>query len=633
MRFKLTILLLAANVAMLLSIWILERAPAPQAAASENFVDLTHLEITGKSLDKPRVLKLENNRWRIVSPIEWAANYYAVSRIRNQLEILANETSFPVSEIEKHGQTIADYGLDDPVLTFRYGDGKNMRELKIGRNAPVGDRVYMLDSENERIIVADKTLAETLSSEVDLLRGQAVFDIPRFEVASFSIRLSQGDGKTPLKSNLRRIGLVRDGDSWNFETPIVAAADAEEVKAFLNGLCSVSARSFAPPDARNTGLELTSMPTAIKLEGTNRMQTLLLGNVTPGGTLQYARLEDNPTVFLVESEMFRNLGRLQTSLRDKAFLKFDEVNCVEIDISTPSSSVKLKKLDSGVWDAIGKNSAGAMETVTADYAIVNSIISRMKQIRAREFVTDAPGEESAKFGFDPPACRIMLRQANGSSQTLIVGAEFAGPDGRLRYAKMAGDAPVYGILPSVMQNLPSDVLSCKSRMFNVLPEKAQVLRVALSDVATGKTFFELSAPGGDWARALQPLPEKRRIAAFRVVESVRKFVVARYLEEAFSEKGASAGGREFPWKYRLSADIEMPGTGGDKSETRSWVFSDRVSGSLQYGGSAAAGVVFELPQSLVDSISELTIEADPPIILKTPPPQPVLPPEAAAGAK
>lgn len=212
MRFKLTILLLAANVAMLLSIWILERAPAPQAAASENFVDLTHLEITGKSLDKPRVLKLENNRWRIVSPIEWAANYYAVSRIRNQLEILANETSFPVSEIEKHGQTIADYGLDDPVLTFRYGDGKNMRELKIGRNAPVGDRVYMLDSENERIIVADKTLAETLSSEVDLLRGQAVFDIPRFEVASFSIRLSQGDGKTPLKSNLRRIGLVRDGD-------------------------------------------------------------------------------------------------------------------------------------------------------------------------------------------------------------------------------------------------------------------------------------------------------------------------------------------------------------------------------------------------------------------------------------
>ena len=118
MRFRLTVLLLIANIAVLFSIWILDRRPSASASAPGNFLDFTRLEISGKSIDKPRVLKLEGNRWRIVSPIEWSANYYAVNRIKNQLEYLNEDTSFPVSDLEKHGQTLADYGLDDPICTI-----------------------------------------------------------------------------------------------------------------------------------------------------------------------------------------------------------------------------------------------------------------------------------------------------------------------------------------------------------------------------------------------------------------------------------------------------------------------------------------------------------------------------------
>ena len=623
MRFKLTIILLAANLLMLLSLWYLEYTPSLNIIRDGGgFADFSSLEITGKNLDKPRILKFENNRWRIVSPIEWTANFYALSRIRNQLEFLDKETSFEIDDLEKHGQTLADYGLEDPVLTFKYGDGKNMRELKIGKNTPVGDKVYMQDVSSGRIIVADKTLAENLSNDIDLLRGQNVFEIPRFEISSFSIRLPLGDSKIPLRSDLRRVGLVKDGDSWNFETPIAAHADSGEVNSFLDMLENVTARSFAPPNAVNTGLDVANLPTSITLQGTNRKQTLFLGNLLPNGTLRYARLDGNPTVFMVDASLFKNLGKIQTDLRDKAFLKFDELNLDEIDISSPASSVKLKKINIGEWDAIGKNSSGALETVPADFALVNSIISKLKAVRAREFVTDARGEDAKRFGFDTPTLKISLRQSNGAVQTLIAGLPFNNSENELLYVSMAGSPSVYGISPNILRGIPSDILSCKSRILSVLPEKAEVRKIALSDIG-GKVLFEAVPAGSGWGDAFASLPDSERSSAVKILDAVKKFTVQKYLDVPFGENGVKIGGKDFAWKYRLSAEIAMAGTGGSKTELKSWLLSEREGGRTQYGASLDQKAVFEIPQSLIDAVSCFTIGKNEPDIFKTPAPKPL----------
>ena len=623
MRFKLTIILLAANLLMLLSLWYLEYTPSLNIIRDGGgFADFSSLEITGKNLDKPRILKFENNRWRIVSPIEWTANFYALSRIRNQLEFLDKETSFEIDDLEKHGQTLADYGLEDPVLTFKYGDGKNMRELKIGKNTPMGDKVYMQDVSSGRIIVADKTLAENLSNDIDLLRGQNVFEIPRFEISSFSIRLPLGDSKIPLRSDLRRVGLVKDGDSWNFETPIAAHADSGEVNSFLDMLENVTARSFAPPNAVNTGLDVANLPTSITLQGTNRKQTLFLGNLLPNGTLRYARLDGNPTVFMVDASLFKNLGKIQTDLRDKAFLKFDELNLDEIDISSPASSVKLKKINIGEWDAIGKNSSGALETVPADFALVNSIISKLKAVRAREFVTDARGEDAKRFGFDTPTLKISLRQSNGAVQTLIAGLPFNNSENELLYVSMAGSPSVYGISPNILRGIPSDILSCKSRILSVLPEKAEVRKIALSDIG-GKVLFEAVPAGSGWGDAFASLPDSERSSAVKILDAVKKFTVQKYLDVPFGENGVKIGGKDFAWKYRLSAEIAMAGTGGSKTELKSWLLSEREGGRTQYGASLDQKAVFEIPQSLIDAVSCFTIGKNEPDIFKTPAPKPL----------
>ncbi|MBO6102198.1 MAG: hypothetical protein J6P03_02965, partial [Opitutales bacterium] len=107
MRFKLTVFLFLANALLAGALWFLERKPSVKPVYSDDFAEFTELEISGKNIDRPRVLKLENNRWRIVSPINWSANFYAVSHIRNQLEFLKNEASFSVAEMKKHGQSLS----------------------------------------------------------------------------------------------------------------------------------------------------------------------------------------------------------------------------------------------------------------------------------------------------------------------------------------------------------------------------------------------------------------------------------------------------------------------------------------------------------------------------------------------
>ena len=57
MRFRLTIFLILANAALFFALWSLERKPDASAQSVSDSVAFTVLEISGKGIDKPRILK------------------------------------------------------------------------------------------------------------------------------------------------------------------------------------------------------------------------------------------------------------------------------------------------------------------------------------------------------------------------------------------------------------------------------------------------------------------------------------------------------------------------------------------------------------------------------------------------
>lgn len=623
MRFKLTVFLFLANALLAGALWFLERKPSVKPVYSDDFAEFTELEISGKNIDRPRVLKLENNRWRIVSPINWSANFYAVSHIRNQLEFLKNEASFSVAEMKKHGQSLSDFGLDAPLLTFKYGNGKAFRELKIGRDAPVGNRVYMLDVSAGRVIVADKSFVENMYANIDTLRDQNIFEIPIFEVGAFSVKLAPAaENSEREKQGFVRVGLVKSGGSWKFETPITADADPSQVDGFLKAVSSLNAKSFAPSGAANTGLDISSFPASITLQGTNRSQTLLLGAASADGKLRYARLEENPTVFLIDPSSLPDLASISQTLRSRAFFTFDENDLAEIDISSPKSSVKLKKLDSGVWDVIGRSPEGGVLSESADFAVVNMIIANLSSVRARDFVSDALGDDLSRYGLDSPRLKVSIKTGAGVSKTLLLGGFYEDGKNPMLYASVAGGNSVYGVPARLASNIPSDVLGCKSRIVHSLPESAKITGIKIAGIADPKSDFEF-APDSAAKNSAQSPREK---SAMETVEKyVRSFRVSEFAKADFSKEGLAVGGKKYPFAYELSAEIEQQGTGGNQRGRASWLITKRVSGTLQYAADAEGKNAFVLTPALIDALSALTIERTPPKIFSTPAPAPLAP--------
>ena len=108
MRLRLTLILIFANIALFTSMWLLEREPATTQQRVANTITFTTIEISGKGINEPRILKLKNNGWHITSPISWRANNFAVNRIRNQIEFLERGASFPLSELKTRNYKLSD---------------------------------------------------------------------------------------------------------------------------------------------------------------------------------------------------------------------------------------------------------------------------------------------------------------------------------------------------------------------------------------------------------------------------------------------------------------------------------------------------------------------------------------------
>ncbi len=573
---------------------------------SADVVQFTTLEISGKNIDKPRVLKFENNRWRIVSPIDWSANLFAVNRIRNQIEFLDKEASFPLSELKTRGYNLAEYGLDAPAYTIKYGNDKKTYTLKIGKSAPVGNRVYMLDEQTSKIIVVDKEFVESFVVDTERLRNQNVFDIPRFEVSSFSVRLPSKESNGSLKGNFRRIGLARDGVDWKFETPIVAAADSNEVVAFLGEICGMAARSFIGDNVADTGFEVSALPTTLTIEGTNRRQVLLIGGKTKDGSRVYARLEDNPTIFTIDVSILKTLSDIQTSLRDKSVAKFDIAKVVSIDISKDGNDLKFGKLKSGVWDVIGKGKNGSTETYSADTLTINKILLALTKSRVRDFVSDAAGENVAPYGITSDALRIVVTQSDNEKFGLTIGKSYLLDGVRLTYIRVDGSNSICGISDDISEMLGTDLLDYRSRVFQSLPEKSILTSVTLSDLSTGKVIFKISSKNGDFSDTISKFEVRQRLATNVLLNYVRNFVVKSYTKYDSSQSGILVDGKKIPWAYSLKADYEVQGTESTVSESTTWFFTKRIGGLTQYGGAEKNVSTFMLDNKLIDSVFELS---------------------------
>jgi len=624
MRFKFTLFLLALNIITFGLILSLNKKTEQtnsqsgglSAIIGREVIDADRIELNGKGLDTPRILEHDGSSWKITAPMQWSANYFAINRMLNQLQFLEEEASFSVAEIKQTGQTLADYGLDEPQLHLRISHQDESIELSVGTATEIGNNFYLLGPSKKDVFVVNSQVIESLLVDLVDLRNREIFNIPVFEIDALSlqIRAPEAVGNADF-----RVRVARTNNGWIFEAPLTAEADTAQVANTINTLTAAKVVEFKEQEASDPILQGLENPTMrVTLHGNKRQQTLLIGNTVPTSTDEktstyFARIEDNPTVFTVAAAPFDKLREAQEALRERSFMSFDPTALTSIDISEDDLQIRLQKLETGSWQVIESTAKSDIQPRHADPEIMAKLIDDLKNLRASSFAVDSPTPTDLdRLGFNTP--RRSIKLSLGDEQTTLRLAHPESENEKL-YARSDKAEYIYTVdRRSTLRTIPLNAAYYRKRILETLPEAAKIKSIQLEKLETGEIIFSYTLKDQDliWLKALSDIPEVKQQAILTLLEAIRQFKVKTYLLDEYQDPYSLDSETIRPWLYRLSAEILLPGDETDRSDTRSYVFAERFSGTVQVGASSLHNVIFEIPQITLDALYTLTDDMQPP---------------------
>ncbi len=595
-------------------------------------VDLDYLRIDFK--DNPTKIELEKRAsgWELLEPVRWPANYFAVSRLVSELQTLERESSF-----EAGAANLADYGLAEPQGILTHGRRDERGALKIGKQTDVGGRLYVLPDDNARIFVVSDTLLRSLQQSVEDFRSGAVFTISPTEVRSWNIQIAES-------GNLR-VWLSRDGDKWKLETPVQARADKAAVETLINRiLTNLEVERF---ETGLTDLNLIRLATPdyiLAFEGAGRREALLIGSRVPGqpaeGKLHFAKLENNPTIVVIEADFLEDLKTAQLRLRERKLLEFDPARLQTISIAPGSRAepIELQRLENGQWQVVSRAGEAGPVTMPGDAVRINALIEELQNLRAlpspEGFVTDAPTADDLanKYYLASPSWTVTFverpegpGEESGQQTLLLGGVEYNRVFAQVGDTRNAARS-VYRVDRGLADDLSSEPRHYRERQLQRLTEGARIAAVSIRRLIAEapQVAVALASPEQTWDEALAPLPEPQRESMRALIDRLRDLRAREIVATEFSTTVPNEPG-ERPWTWILETTINLEGGAGQKRAFR--LYLDNYAGGLDLlAATPDLNLVFQTTQPFIDAFGPLVFEREDP---GPPPPGADKPPGAA----
>ena len=558
-----TVLLLVANLVAFGLVWRATSSHRP-AAETPDLVftaagDKVELTDEGRTL----VLERRNSVWRVTAPFDWAANIWVVQRLQDELRFISLDKGFPA---EAGGEGLAAYGLAKPRWTLKVtGEAGGVTEAKVGL-MPNTRKGFLLTEDRRRIIPLSEALVAALETKPEAYRVDKVFEITDFEARAVSIRRGPADEVFTLVSETRpRVGVAATAPEWRYEAPFDALADAEATPKAVAELTNLRVARFAEAAPDQTGLAAPGL--RIALEGNARRQALLVGNTTgEKGNLRFAKLEDNPAVFVVDAAALKVWSYHFPFFLSSRPAAFDPPLVTGLTLSHQGRSLTLRRLDAAAggtrWEIPVVPGSTATKRREADRGQVTRFLQDLAGLRAVEAGGGLTGEttpgarrvSALPVPAPEPQQKIELEFGN-DRLTLLVHKD-------LIYAKDAkfGALCDFGLLGGLLTQVEPQ--GWRDRTVMQLPQGAKVTGLRLTERADGKVLGEARlAPNGSWTGS----GRLDAATARRVAETMAEVTAAE-----FPTRDLGAG----DWKYELRVtDQAAAGAGGAAETLRTYLLA------------------------------------------------------------
>ncbi len=236
-----------------------------------------------------------------------------------------------------------------------------------------------------------------------------------------------------IQQPARTVDLKRENGKWQIKEPQPLPADQDAVASMVTTLSALNADSVVdakPADLSPFGLKDPKLD--VRIVRTNgKSDDLLIGDETPTGSGNYAKLASDPRVFTVATYNKSSIDKSPDDLRDKRLLTFDSDKLTRVDLQAKGEAMEFGKNNQNEWQILKPR------PLRADGPAVDTLISNLRD--AKMDLTGDTKDAATRFASGKKIGTASVTDANGA-QTLEVRQ-----DKDSYYAKSSAVAGIYKV--------------------------------------------------------------------------------------------------------------------------------------------------------------------------------------------
>jgi len=346
--------------------------------------------------DGPSVLvERREGAWRLIEPLDFAADTFAVDGIASALAQMASES---VIDEPRPAEV---YGLDAEDTVVHFTAGGSEYALRTGDSTPVGANVYAAIEGDDRVYTVAAYRTQSLRKPLDELRDKRIADFDQSAVKRFTASWPTG-----------RVVVERSGEGWHLLEPVQEAADNEAVDGLLSGLVFLRAEGFVddPAPELEAGFEVPEFAIEIELSivAADAGQApaplrVAVGGLNDSGTHRLVKGAAQ-SLFTIASARLDEFPRSVVEYRDRQLGLFSPALATRVELGFHS--------DLGVTTAVTARRGAEGWTSSPDPISeekLASLVAELSRLRADGIIAEAMGtDELQAIGLDPPKAIISV---------------------------------------------------------------------------------------------------------------------------------------------------------------------------------------------------------------------------------
>ena len=389
-----------------------------KAAEKRLFPDVEQGEITAISLrasDAAEIrLERRDGRWRIVAPIDFAADTFAADGVASAITQLRSESVIE----DPRSPDVYGFGAEGAEVRFTVGDLEKI--LLIGAGTPVGSNSYASVEGDDRVYTVASYQLSSFKREVEDLRDKRILDFDRAAVRRIAVSWPGV-----------RIAVERSDAGWQMVEPVRAPADQDTVEALLSSLSFLRAVAFVDEPGSDEEMGFAPPQFAVELELSDevagsdpKIARFAVGGVDEGGTQRFTRGAAE-SLYLISERSFDDFSRRVVEYRDRRLAEFEADDARRVELGFHSAA--------GETVAVSVTRDGFGWVSNADPVqpeIMNVLVDVLSGLHADDIVAEELGSaELQAMGFDPARVVLQIYADGDPAERLVeiqLGVAFGG---------------------------------------------------------------------------------------------------------------------------------------------------------------------------------------------------------------